>query len=607
MADRVNAFLNQLKSHAPMFALVVGAIATSIILIPGPRERANQDFKAGHVAAAISQLKELVAAGDHSVWTLTTLAQAHEEFGDVEGAIAALELLLTKRPKNVVVLQMLDALYKGVGNSEQRIRILERLQVLSPSYERQQLIVRLWGELDRRNDQLEAVRVLLDVFRGGRDDYLLLARLEASAGQPAAAARTLQKLSAKEKVDARVISWELSLWVAAGQVQHAVERGRSWLEQTGRLQAAEQLAAVFASQSLHEPTVAMLRPFAGPTAPPEFIAILAGAEYDSGDIAAAVSRLDQFEAAYGASPKRDLKLLNLRLALRVDRARRALAVVDDLGIESLPLDLLSDLAEAALRIHRVDVLDRIRHEAADTFALFDPLLLAQIYFAVGDVSIARHLLDRLANESLGDPVRMVATARLQLRMGRRDQALASLRSVTGAGSGRSLDGRTIRAARPAAVASSVEAFPAAQMRAAVESVPPVAVPPYLLREIAWLYIKAGAVHEGRLALERFRRWQPSLEADYAWAITAIRSSRQREVESWLRSTGARLGPERLKELAYVASGAGAHALAADAARLLVYGRGTDADRLLLAETRIAAGRPWSPVPLRQLKPAAALR
>jgi hypothetical protein len=337
------------------------------------------------------------------------------------------------------------------------------------------------------------------------------------------------------------------------------------------------------------------------------IVVLADAETEIGNNSSALRRLDQFEAAYGSSERLDVKRMHLRLALRVDSVDRAIKIVDDLGIETLPLDLLSNMASAALRAHRLDILSEIRQDVGGSFGLLDPLLRAQVHFAVGEISAARQLAEQVAELSAGDPAQMVILANLQLRMGQRDQALTSLRSFT------AMD---VEGAVPESDTSSIldglaSDVPRKDVEAAgTPSNTAVAsqgsLPSALLRDIGALYIQAGAAHEGRQALERIRRRHPSPEADQAWAMAAIMSSHAPKVKAWLRETETSLTPDMLQELVYTATKAHAYALASDLAGLLVARRGTDADRLLLAEVRIAAGRPWvqvsGPDPAAYLKP-----
>jgi tetratricopeptide (TPR) repeat protein len=594
MMKRLNLWQARMKGHVPLIALVILVIVTSIILLPGPRDRATRELKGGRTLVAISELEGLVASGDRSTWTLTTLARAREDAGEIEGAIEALELLLGERPESVRVLTWLADMYQGAGLPERHLESLQKLQALSGSTERQRRIVQLLGELGRDLEQAEALRVLVDQFEGKRDDYLRLARLEASTGRPSKAAADLQNLSKKlpEDVDAKIMSWEMSLWVAAGQIEHAVERGRLWLSSPGRLKDAVTLAQAFATRSLPQATAALLEPFASKGASPELIVTLADAEYETGNKSSAVRRLDQFEAAYGSSERLDVRRMHLQLALRVDSTYRAFDLANAIGIETLPPDLLSNMASAALVAHRLDILFKIRQDDSGSFSLLNPLLRAQVHFAVGEIRAAHHLTEQLAEQSIADPTQMVALANLQLRMGRRDQALTSLRRVTSMNA--DLLHHVQGPSTSGVSASGVLEQPAAGLPAPSKGsgVSQASVHPSLVRDIGRLYIRAGAPHEGRLFFEQIKRRHPSPEAEQAWAMTAIMSSNASKVQAWLNGTETSQTPDMLQELIYTAINAQAYGLASDLAMVLVARRGTDADRLLLAEVRIAAGRPW---------------
>jgi tetratricopeptide (TPR) repeat protein len=124
------------------------------------------------------------------------------------------------------------------------------------------------------------------------------------------------------------------------------------------------------------------------------------------------------------------------------------------------------------------------------------------------------------------------------------------------------------------------------------------IEPGLLAETARLYIRLGRAQEGRTALERVRRERPSPQADEAWALVATASRQNADVEKWLVSGGSRNLPATFyQDLVHLANDAGAHALAAVAAERLNAIRGSESDRLLLANALLASGRPREALPL----------
>jgi hypothetical protein len=118
---------------------------------------------------------------------------------------------------------------------------------------------------------------------------------------------------------------------------------------------------------------------------------------------------------------------------------------------------------------------------------------------------------------------------------------------------------------------------------------PPSVPTNLLTSIVGLYADLGMATEALMMLEVVKAKQPSPEADQAWALSAAMTRRQAAVIEWLKTTGdRRISPDFLKDLVFASMKAAAR---------LVEDRGTDSDRMLLAEVRVFFGAPL--VPLKQ--------
>lgn len=562
-----------IRSHALVIGVAAAACAVSVALIPGSREHALMDLEAGRIAQSIQALERAVRQGDHSAWTLSTLGRAREASGNPTGALSDLERLAAAKPDDVAILSALAEAYRSDGRLDPLARVLGRLQALAPSAERQRILVRTEEELGRTGAQREALSVLVERFGASADEHLALARLEAAEGRPADAAAALAAFEIRhpQAVTVATVAWNMSLRIVAGRADQALERGRMWLE-AGAREDAPRLAEVFMQRRLPGSAVALLEPFVGAGAKPELVAALALAEFEAGDRPGAKRRFKAFEALLGPDEPRDLRLTHLRLALGLGEAASAVAAAEELGIEALPPDLVPALAFAAMRADRLDLARALREVDEEAFTLVDPLVAAEIDLGLGEWAQARKLVRAAAAEAGGDPARILNVAGLQMRIGDRAEALSTLRGLP-----------TFDVVETASVGAPIAGRNDAQD----------ALPRSLLRDAAHIFIGAGAAAEGEAMLRSLRRAQPSPEADYAWSLAALASGRVEPVRAWLSAREETpFGPDALRDLALASFRAKAYGLAADLAARLVRARGTDDDRLILAEARVAAGRPW---------------
>jgi hypothetical protein len=203
-----------------------------------------------------------------------------------------------------------------------------------------------------------------------------------------------------------------------------------------------------------------------------------------------------------------------------------------------------------------------------TAELDEPVFAAQVFMALGDRDRARRLSNAAALQVAGHAALAVRLADVELRLGRADRALTILR----------------KGLQPAEQQRSADAS-----TSAVLALQPI--PAALLFDVARTYLRIGS-DEGRQVLEAYRRSQPSPEADRAWALGSVSSRRAPEIAAWLRARGiGDLSPDFVKQLVFAATHVKAFDLAAEAAGRLVAERGSDSDRLLMAETFVTSGRP----------------
>ena len=555
------------RSQLPLLALVALAIGLTVALLPHGREMALLRMQAGDSQGAVSSLQRMVDAGDRSPATLSALARALSRAGDSAAAAKLLEDLAAERPGDRAVLESLAGFQRDAGRTDGLMRTLQALQAVAPKVDWQRELARLLGDAGRMEERRQALRALIEHFKAEPVDYVDLARSEQDAGDPAAGALVLQRLAEQNPaaVDASVVGLQISMLLASGDAEQALQRARKWLEGRGDLpRVAAIIGGALSAGSRPDLAVTLLEPLAGPGADPELVAALAQAESDAGHPEQALLRLERL-GAVGAG---NAAMLRLRLAVALRETDRAMTAAEIVGLRNLPPDLLAGLSRIVLASGRTDALRHILDSAGDGFLQVDAVLAAQIQLALGDTAAARRWSERAAQEVAGQPDRMVELANVELQLRRIDVVLDLLgRAVT----------------EPS-------------------------LTPGRLIDVARFYIRAKRPTEGALALDALRRYRPSPAANSAWALAATASGHASEVAAWLAAHSVKdLAPDTLEDLVYLAMDAGGMDLAVSAAEQLLEVRNGAGERLLLARALLSAKQPRRALDqLRALAPDAAV-
>jgi hypothetical protein len=538
----------------PIIGLGLVAIALSLVLIPQGRELALLRMEAGDTQRAVAILEAKVAAGDRSPATIATLARALASAGDAVGAARLLEELVAERPRDRAVLEALAGFQRIAGRNDRLIRTLETLQSITPRASRQRELAKLYAASGRQAEQLTALRGLVAQRVAEPDEYLSLARLEASMGRPIVGATVLRSLGVHHPntVDASIVGLELRMLLAGGEADQALARSRQWLE--GRRDLAESGPILAGSLSVGghpDLAVALLQRYADAGADPRLVAALSQAESDAGDAGAGLSRLERLDIAGGARSGEQVALLRLRLALAVGDTDRALAAGERLGWPAVPDELLQALSAIALNAGRTDALRRLA-ELGEKPLASAPVLAAQLRLALGDRKGAQRWSDLATETVIGRPELAVRLAEVELQLGRNARVAALL----------------------------------------LGAVPAPDLPPAALRAVASLFIRAGLAEQGAAALDALRHDRPSTAADLAWALAATAAGRTADVGAWLSAAGREeLPADLLLDLVHLAADAGARVLALQLGERLVATRGSAEHILLLARLLFDAGQP----------------
>jgi len=578
-ARTIGAFLwNTLRGQQALLLTIAAAIALSLFFVPRGAELGRLNLELGFTHKALTILEEKYAAGDSSAATIGALAQARAQVGNVSGAALLLEQLLNDHPRDPELLQALAGYYRQLGRLESSLRMVERLGTIQPSPASLQELARLYGELNRPIEQRRVLRQLVSRPRPDAAHFVELAKLEKATGNPAAGIEMIRRLETLRPgaVDASVVALDMSLRVAAGQVGSAFEHAGRWLAKS-RNPARDVLPVASAFSVSGHPKLALklLAPLADKSREPSLVMATGQAEVDAGQREAALRRLEAFSAGTTGKAHPDVAQLRLRLAISMGLHGRASDAAAAMGISSIPEGVLAATSAAALRAGRSDVVDSIRARLRDERNTLPPIIMAETSSALRDRQAATEWAGLAARDAKGNPETAIKLAGLELSLLHRNLALAALRSGLPF---------TFQDGQRPAFAGNAD------------------IPENLLDPIARLYADLGLPNEGQAVLDILKDKQPSLQADQAWAIAAASARRQDAVIDWLKTNDdRRIGPDFLKDLVFAAIKGGSQGLALAAAARLVEDRGTDSDRMLLAEVKVLFG-----APLVRLKPTEAL-
>ncbi|GEO18422.1 tetratricopeptide repeat protein [Microvirga aerophila] len=528
------------------------------------------ELESGKASEALEVLEERYAAGERSLATIAVLAGARASMGDTLRAAQLLEEALPEHPDNLPLLRTLVGYYRQLGQQKEVLEVLQRLQSLSPSQAQLDELANFYREFGLKNRQREVLREIVSTQTSKPWHLIELAKLEAAAGNPREGAHLLQRMAASHPraVDPSIVALQMSLEIASGQIESALERGRVWVaERPEPAKDVGHLASALSANGFPDKALELLQPYIMQDAPASLVMALARAEADIGRPAAGLLRLENFIRSKQDSVPEELAWLRLSLASIVPDTKRLIAAAESTDIQTVPEDLLARVAQTAASLGHRGLIAALRRRLTHPGKAVASVIAAEICLALGDRDQALSLSDLAVAEIINDPLASTRLAVVELRLMRRDRALAALRA------GLPFD-FTSEGPRLKKEASTL--------------------PASILQEIARTYIRLGAASEGSVVFGVLRQVQPSLESETAWALATSATSRSHLVSAWLRDRAVEpLAPDFLKQLVFLAVSKNDPNLAALAASRLVSTRGNNNDRMLLAEIRSAFGIPWS--------------
>lgn len=569
-------------SWLPASVFVVLGLVTSLALIPRDYQLALREIEQGELANAIERLERLQDEGDQSPSVAAALARAYIDSGDLESAISSLEEISRLRPDDMTILQTLAELNIGIGRVAAHVAVLERQQAIAPERARQVEIAQLYGELGDTAARRAALWKLVRTFDARPQILLELARLEASHGRPedALAALDIVHEAPRNKSGAEALSLAIILELALGNERGAIERGQAWLANHHNLsQAIPAIYEPFQTRRRFDLLIELIEPYATEGAPLEVFAALTEAYFRAGDLTAADGVLDRMKTMAGLHPEAMQE--RLRLAQMSGNVDHMLDIARQIEPEAIPGSVIKDVIGAAILRGDLRTLRKIAGQVGEDFFHDDPGLAANVMIALREFETARAWVEIARTQGADDPAVLLSAAEADYQLGRAARSLQALRDIFG-------EPRQVGASSPGTAPGDAVGFPYERL------------PQDRLTAAAYLYVGLGVPHEGRAALDRYRRAHPSRAADLAWALAAAATGASREVQAW-QAEAADLPSYFLDDLASYAIRAGAFDLAVSAATRLVAARGSDADKMLMATAMHLASHPLQTAPDTPLK------
>ncbi len=539
--------------HIVLALLVSAGVAASFAVIPRDRELALMYLKGLDYESAQSALEQRLKAGDLSVGVVVPLTRVYLEIGEFEAAVELMERFAIANPAEAEVKEELAQLYKQSSRIYDYLEVLADLVRVRPTEKILRELADHYGSHGAIEKQIEVLRILVQRFKVGLDDWMDLAQIEADLGNFEAASAALLELDRNFKVprSQRTVEFYVSILTRTGREAEALEMARSWLAGVTALPGALGVVRQFMGAGKESQALALidgLQPAIQDA--PVMFAERIRLELRLGRRDLAFQRLRTVYAAGGLPPELDDDLIDL--ALERNLIPMALAIALRGSPMRLPDWQLSSLVGMAPPEKAGEVAKWVM--AAPEFLERRPVLAASVLKTVGDFPRALAMAERaLANSADLSSDQILGLILILADLGRVEPARRRLAAL--------LD----RFGWEEAIAL----------------------------DIANVMIRLGQAEDGwrRIQVVRERQRQRAPGVDAAWALLSAAAGRADQVIEWLESPqAAQLDAAILNQLADLAEANGQYKLALAAARRLVAVRDTGDSRLQLAGALAALGR-----------------
>ena len=532
--------------------VIAGGLAGSLLLIPNESDLSLMYFRGRQYTDARRLLEKRLAAGDRSVDVIVPLADICVQSGDIARAVELLRELHTSDAGRLQVFERV-AVFQQYGQlMEDYRRTLEEIERIAGSEEGLRELANQYRYADENAKLIPALQTLIARYQGGPIEYLELANLLAHEGRFADAAGMLERFESRHPRDVSADTVELlvSVLLDSGQGSRALQRASRWLEKNRDSGAVVRLVALLRTKGKLDLAGRLLAPFEPVIdGDPALLSEWLQQKVALGRTGEALERLNRLRRK---QPLPD-ELIEPFVDLAIAGGETGLAIeaAEAFGLYRLKPKLLTALAEGALEAGQAATAYHIAAGAGAGFLEAHGLLAARLAYAKGDRSEAQRWLQRAGSDPGLSGAERLAVAGLDASLGRQTEAVAQLARIR------------------------IESAPGA-----------------LLLEAARLYIEAGKPGDAAERFEEIGARNSRGAAGWAWALVAAASGQGREVRRWIEAMPVRSIPEPVVHDLYSLAQEHKQAdLALAASQRLFLEHPGDANRLLLANSLIAAGRP----------------
>ena len=542
------------KIHYLAFAfLTLAGAVLSILLVPGKSELALIHFKDKEYEVARRSYEERFMAGDRSVSVVIPLTQLYLQFGDVEKAVQLMESFVDENPNDVAALKRLGKFFQYAERPHDYLTILERIAALEPGEAYFRELSDIYNFNAQYEKQIEILKTLIDKYPNRPQDFIDLAKLEATNGSIVEAEATMRRFEAihPEAMMAETTELHVNLLLDAGKPQTALTLASKGIKRENNYETVVHFADLLNFKKQPALALRLVEPYDKaadnyPTLLRSIVLLWIG----NGKSAEAYARLKRLHTA-GALPEIVVEPL-VDLALQYREIDFAISIGEEYDLTILPNWLLAGLAEAALSQQKKDFLARMVSELGDGFLNQNPVLAAQLALARNDATSALRWIERADKDSTLEMGQRITLATLYVSLGRRDDALRCYQEA---------------ASRPD-------------------------VPDYVFLQLAGLYMEQQKAEQGLKLLEPLRAKRHSTDFETAWALLAAAAGRGDDVLAWLASANAlKLSVQSFSDIYFAAMEAAQPKLAVAVAERLYRQRHSADDQLHLVNALMAASRP----------------
>jgi tetratricopeptide (TPR) repeat protein len=183
------------KRYIIIIVVIIAALATGLLLMPGKLELALMEMKDKHFAEARHAYEEQLAGGNLSLDVVTHLTDLYLQVGAIDKAIEVMEKFVAQHPNHLEARTKLGTLYQYAQRPEDYQRNLEAINQIKMKPENLVALSSIYNFSGQYDKQTATLQKLITVDQGKNPKYYTdLANIQAAKHDYAGAIATLREL-----------------------------------------------------------------------------------------------------------------------------------------------------------------------------------------------------------------------------------------------------------------------------------------------------------------------------------------------------------------------------------------------------------------------------